>query len=269
MSTLVIAPRSGFALAAPGSLGVSYLAVVVAGWLMDLGFPDRNWWPLTLLGVAGMMWAIRGLGFWKALGAGAVGGFTFYGINIWWLTVYLGLVPWIALTLAQVAFFSLGMGLMALAWKWGSLHWRSVSGRLGVIPVLVGGAWMVREALASLYPWGGFAWSRLAQSQSESTLAPWVSWLGTSGMSFLLAWALALGVALIGEGRLPRLGRGALAASVSLALVIWPAWPVSESGSIREGKGEIRKFNVYRRGLPWFTEAEKSRTRLFISSPTF
>ncbi len=252
MSTLGIAPRPGFALEAPGSLAVSYLAVVVAGWLMDLGFPDRNWWPLTLLGVAGMMWAIKGLGLWKALGVGAVGGFTFYGINIWWLTVYLGLVPWIALTLAQVAFFSLGMGLMALAWKWGSLHWRSVSGRLGVIPVLVGGAWMVREALASLYPWGGFAWSRLAQSQSESTLAPWVSWLGTSGMSFLLAWALALGIALIGEGRLPRLGRAALAASVSLALVIWPAWPVSESGSIRvlavQGNADAGLFADYDRG---------------------
>ena len=23
---------------------------VVAGWVMDMGFPDRDWWPLALVG---------------------------------------------------------------------------------------------------------------------------------------------------------------------------------------------------------------------------
>jgi len=85
---------------------VSLALAVFAGWVMDLGFPDRDWWPLALVGAALMMVSVRGHSLGKALIIGAVGGFSFYGIHIWWLTVYLGLVPWIALTLAQVFFFS-------------------------------------------------------------------------------------------------------------------------------------------------------------------
>ncbi|MEL0257339.1 MAG: apolipoprotein N-acyltransferase, partial [Pontimonas sp.] len=133
---------------------------------------------------------------------GAVGGFSFFGILMWWLTVYLGLIPWIALTLAQVFFFSLGMGLVGLAWHYGSRHWPGLAGRLVVTPALVGGAWMTREAVSSVFPFGGFAWARIAQSQSESTLAPWVAWLGTSGMSFLLAFFMAFLIALLAEHRL-------------------------------------------------------------------
>ena len=37
------------------TLPVALTLAVLAGWLMDLGFPDRDWWPLTLLGTAVMM----------------------------------------------------------------------------------------------------------------------------------------------------------------------------------------------------------------------
>jgi len=78
---------------------------VVAGWVMDMGFPDRDWWPLALVGAGLMILSVRGVSFPRALLVGAIGGFTFYGIHIWWLTVYLGLIPWIALVLLQVLFF--------------------------------------------------------------------------------------------------------------------------------------------------------------------
>ena len=73
---------------------------VVAGWVMDMGFPDRDWWPLALVGAGLMILSVRGVSFPRALLVGAIGGFTFYGIHIWWLTVYLGLIP-----LASVVFF--------------------------------------------------------------------------------------------------------------------------------------------------------------------
>ncbi|MCF8547549.1 MAG: apolipoprotein N-acyltransferase, partial [Pontimonas sp.] len=215
------------------TLPVALTLAVLAGWLMDLGFPDRDWWPLTLLGTAVMMASVRGVGFGKALIIGAIGGFSFYGIMIWWLTVYLGLVPWIALTLLQVLFFALGMALIALIWRYGSRHWDTIAGRLGIVPALVGGAWMLREALASVFPFGGFAWGRIAQSQSEGPLASLVAWVGTSGMSFLLAWAAALVVALVAETRLPLESRASLGVAVALALLVWPAYPVTTSGSLR------------------------------------
>ncbi len=234
------------------SLAIALALAIIAGWLMDLGFPDGDWWPLTLLGTALMMASVRGLGSGRALLVGAVGGFTFYGIMIWWLTVYLGLIPWIALTLAQVFFFAFGMALVALVWRYGSQHWISITGRLGIVPVLVGGAWMLREAIAAVFPFGGFAWGRIAQSQSEGPLASWVAWLGTSGMSFLLAWAAALGVALVAESRLHVESRSALGVAAALALLVWPAFPASPEGSLRvlavQGNADAGLFAQFERG---------------------
>lgn len=225
---------------------------VLAGWLMDLGFPDRDWWPLTLLGTAAMMASVRGFGHGRALLIGAIGGFTFYGIMIWWLTVYLGPVPWIALTLAQVFFFALGMALISLMWRYGSRQWSSIAGRLGVVPALVGGAWTLREAVAAVFPFGGFAWGRISQSQSEGPLASLVAWVGTSGMSFLLAWAAALAVALVAEVRLAPESRTSLGVAVAVALLVWPAYPVTTSGSLRvlavQGNADAGLFAQYERG---------------------
>lgn len=225
---------------------------ILGGWLMDLGFPDRDWWPLTIIGTGLMMAAVRGMGHGKALLVGAVGGFTFYGIMIWWLTVYLGLIPWIALTLAQVFFFSLGLVLISLIWRYASRQWPSVAGRLGITPALVAGAWMLREAVASVFPFGGFAWGRISQSQSEGPLASLVAWVGTSGMSFLLAWAAALIVALIFEARVAWDGRAALGVAAVTALLVWPAWPVTEAGSLRvlavQGNADAGLFAQYERG---------------------
>ena len=234
------------------NLPVALAMAVLAGFIMDLGFPDRDWWPLTLIGTALMMASVRGLGHGKALLVGAVGGFSFYGIHIWWLTVYLGLVPWIALTLAQVFFFSLGMALMSLVWRYGARQWIGVAGRLGLVPALIGGAWMLREAVASVFPFGGFAWARIAQSQSESPLAPLVSWFGTSGMSFLLAYFAALVVALATEPRLRVEGRAAVGVATLTALLVWPLWPVTTSGTIRvlgiQGNADAGLFAQYDRG---------------------
>ncbi len=33
---------------------------VLAGWVMDFGFPDYDIWPLALLGLGLMLWSIRG-----------------------------------------------------------------------------------------------------------------------------------------------------------------------------------------------------------------
>jgi apolipoprotein N-acyltransferase len=229
----------------PVALGMA----ILAGWIMDFGFPDRDIWPLALLGLFLMLWSVRGLSLRRSLLVGAVGGFTFFGILIWWLTVYLGLIPWIALTLAQVFFFALGMGLVGLAWHYGSRQWPSLAGRLIITPALVGGAWMTREAVSSVFPFGGFAWARISQSQSESTLAPLGAWVGTSGMSFILAFFVAFIMALVTERRIAWDAKATLAWAAALALVIWPAWPVTVSGSIRvlavQGNAEAGLFADY------------------------
>jgi len=237
-----------------GRLPVSIAAVVagVAGWILDAAFPDLAIWPLAFVGTALMLFALRGLGFWRGALVGAIGGFSFYGILIWWLTVYLGLIPWIALTLAQVFFFALGMGLIALTWKHTSLWWTSVAGRLGLVPLVIAGIWTLREAIAAVWPFGGFAWGRLAQSQTESPFAALAAWVGQSGLSFLVAWLSALAVALLVEWRMTALNRLALAVSAVTALMVWPAYPWEASGSMRvaaiQGNADAGLFADYDRG---------------------
>ncbi len=233
-------------------LPVAIPLAALAGWVMDMGFPDRDWWPLALLGAGLMILSVRGISFPKAVLVGVIGALSFYGIHIWWLTVYLGLIPWIALVLSQVFFFSLGLGLISLVWRYGSAQWTSLPARLLGVPALVGAAWMTREALSSVFPWGGFAWARISQSQSESPLAPLVAWVGTSGMSFLLVWFVAFVIALATEKRLARDAALTVGVTGLLVLLVWPAWPVEESGSLRvlavQGNADAGLYAEYDRG---------------------
>lgn len=238
--------------AAPLPLGVAALAAVAGGWLMDLGFPDVGWWPLTIAGTALVLAALRGRSIGGALLIGAVSGFVYYGTLIEWLTVYLGLVPWLALTLAQVVFTALGGVLIALAWRWVPRAWPGVSGRLVLTPAVVAAAWTTREAVASVFPFGGFAWGRLAHSQAEGPLAHWAAWVGFSGLTFLLAWVSAALVAVAIEREVGMLRRGIAVAGASTALLIWPAVPITTTGTITvaavQGDSNSGLFADYERG---------------------
>lgn len=244
-------------------LGVAVLAAVAGGWVMNLGFPDTGWWPLTLVGLGLILWALRGRSFGGGLLIGAVSGFAFYGFLIEWLTVYLGLVPWLALTVAQVFFTTLGGGLIALAWRWVPRAWPGRAGRLVLAPLTVAALWTLREAIASVFPFGGFAWGRLAHTQAEGPLGHWAAWVGFSGLTFLLAAMVALAVAALSEPRELRrvtedtrtvevTSRLTFVAGVAAALLVWPAFPVTVTGTTTvaavQGNSNSGLFADYERG---------------------
>ncbi len=231
---------------------IALVLAVVAGWVMDLGHPDTDIWPLTLVGAALMILAARGLSVPVAVLVGLAGGLSYYGIHIWWLTVYLGVVPWIGLTGVQMLFFAAGFVLLTLTWRWVGAVWNTPLGTLGLLPLVLAGVWSLRESIAAIWPFGGFNWARLAHSQSETPFTHWVAWLGAGGFSFLLAWLAALGVTLWLEFRLGRDARAALGLAVVTALVVWPAFPVTETGSLRvaaiQGNADAGLFAQYQRG---------------------
>lgn len=240
------------AVARPLTLDLALLTAIVGGWLMDLGYPDVAWWPLTLLGTALMIASLRGRSIGGALLVGAVGGFAYYGMLIEWLTVYLGVVPWLALTLAQVVFTALGGVLVTLAWRWVPRAWPGTAGRLILAPAVVAAAWTAREAVASVFPFGGFAWGRLAHSQAEGPLAHWAAWVGFSGLTFLLAWFSAMLVAVTIEREVGMLRRGILVAGASTALLVWPAVPIAVTGTTTvaavQGDSDSGLFADYEQG---------------------
>ena len=214
-------------------LWLAVLGAALSGPINAAAFPGREWWPLILLGTGLMIWSLAGRRIGESFLLGLVGGFTFWGTHIFWLTIYLGPVPWLALAGLQTIFFALGAILIGLAWTWVPRWWPGTGGRLGLLPVVLGALWSLRESVTSVWPYGGFSWGRLAFSQSESPFASVVAWFGISGLSFLLAWLSALLVQAVRESGI-RIGvRGVVASAAFFAVLALPTWPIVESGTIR------------------------------------
>jgi apolipoprotein N-acyltransferase len=169
---------------------------------------------------------------WGALLVGFVAGVSFYLVHVSWTALYLGPVPWVALSVLESLFFALGALLITLAFRFVPIVWGNRFGRLVLLPVVVAGLWTAREALVSTWPYGGFAWGRLALSQSESPFAPLVAWVGLSGLSFLMVWLVVLTIQVVREpGALTLFTRIAVPAAAIAAVLAIPAVPIVTSGT--------------------------------------
>jgi apolipoprotein N-acyltransferase len=203
------------------------------GGMINAGaFPDRGWWPLAFVGTALIMWSLIGRRAWPSLFVGLIGGLAFFGTHIFWLTVYLGPIPWLALAGLEGVFFALGCLLMALAWRFLPRVWPGRGGRLIAMPIVLAGLWVLHESITSVWPYGGFSWGRLAFSQSDSPFGPLVAWVGVSGLSFIIAWLSALGLQLIREHKVSWNARGVVAAAALLVLLGLPAFPVTTTSTM-------------------------------------
>lgn len=231
----------------------------LGGILLSWSFPEPGWWWLAPVGVAAMLIALVGRSGTGALAVGGIGGLTLFGSLIQWATLFLGLIPYGALVVLMAAFCAIGAVLIARAYAWLPRRWPGRVGRFVALPLAVGGLWTLREAIASTWPYGGFAWGRVAQSQSASPLGDLVSWLGLSGLSFVIVTltALAIEVARVAVERLgderwrrdarirfadaragtrARAAAGALAAGSAIALLAAvPVFPSTTTGTMRIG----------------------------------
>lgn len=221
------------------------LVSAASGWLYSLAFPAPNIWILAFVGVAGMLAALRGRGFLTGAVVAFAGGLAFWFSLIDWVTLFLGAAPLLALGTLEALFMGLGGGLIALVYRSVPRLWPGRWGRLGVVPLLVTAAWTCREVVAGTFPYGGFAWGRMALSQSTSPFAPLAAWFGLSGLSFVLVWLCAFGLACLLEPRwgfapiaprrpaehlVPRLLAIGVAAGLLLAI---PPFRPSEAGVMR------------------------------------
>ena len=215
-------------------LWAALLIAAAAGPVLDAGFPDKYVWPLTLVGIAMVLVALVGRRSWSSLLVGLVAGLSFYFIHIAWATEFLGeVLPMIALVTLESLFFAVGSLLVTLAYRWVPGGWPTTVGRLVLLPVVVAGLWTAREAIAAVWPYGGFAWGRVALSQSEGPLASLFPWLGVSGVSFVMVAFAAFVLESLRAGAGRRLVLATAAVAVATGLVAMPAFPVVADGSIR------------------------------------
>jgi apolipoprotein N-acyltransferase len=198
-----------------------------AGLLLDTAFPDKGWWFTAFPAIALVLIAIQGRRVGSAILVGLVFGGFFYWPHIQWASEFLGVLPWSALAAVMTLWNGAAAALIALAYRWVPRVWSGPAGRLLLLPAVVAGLWTGREAIASVWPYGGFSWGRVAFSQSDSPFSPLFAWLGVSGVSFAMVFLVALGVAAAQEAirHPPRRGSlGALVALGAIALLVVPPW---------------------------------------------
>ncbi|MGN6127256.1 MAG: apolipoprotein N-acyltransferase [Humibacter sp.] len=247
-----------------------WLAIVVGaggGVVFDGAFPAISWWPLAFVGLALMLVPLIGRSIGGALLVGFCSGIAFYLTQVAWTALYLGPVPWLALSIFESLLFAAGGAVITLAYRWIPRAFPTALGRLGLLPVAIGGVWTAREWVSGNWPYGGFAWGRAALSQSESPLAHLVAWFGIAGVSFLMVWLVALVIECVRYPRHPltwlRESRTDAAAdrpwpriavalgAIALVLAV-PLWPATVSGSTRigavQGNGPAGYFDPHQPG---------------------
>lgn len=147
-------------------------------------FPTENVWALAPLVVTFSTLAVIGTSPLLGFLIGFVTGQAFYISHVEWLSLYLGPVPLLALSTLMAIYFGLGSALTA--WLYRRMR---VTGKTALgFALLAASIWTLREFIANNFPYGGFPWSRMSMTQSDSFMSNW-AWLG--GMS-LLSFAVAL-----------------------------------------------------------------------------
>lgn len=205
----------------------------ISGILLDFAFPSVGWWPLAFISVAGGLWTLVGRNLGGALLVGFSYGVGFYFTHLVWVVQFLGAVPWVALAGLESVLFAFGAVAITLAYRWGDSSRRSMT-HWSLVPALVAVLWTAREIVMGSWPYGGFPWGRIGMSQVNSPFAEAASWVGVSGLTFLLVYICAVAVAWIRAGR-TGLTQGFWGVCLTAAVISVPAFPTTEAGSVQVG----------------------------------
>jgi apolipoprotein N-acyltransferase len=233
--------------------------------------PRENVWPLIFVSVALILISIRGLRFLPATFVGFAAGFAFYMSQIEWISLYLGPVPWVALSVMEALIFALGAAVIASVW---SFLTHSLTGRLAsfLTALAIATLWTAREWVAINLPYGGFPWSRVAQALSDSFLSSLVYFVGISGLTFV---SVFITVALLQaiESGVPGLRKHIVSLGATVGAIVLAATFVvpanAESGEITvaavQGNANAGLFANAERGT--FLKNHLDATALLDSHP--
>ncbi|MGC0313521.1 apolipoprotein N-acyltransferase [Kitasatospora acidiphila] len=186
---------------------------VVGGALLFCAFPPINAWPLAPVGVALLVVAVAGQRMRTAAGIALVFSLVFFGLLVRWLSGNIGLLPWVALSVAESLLLAAMTAPLPLLLR--------LRGRVPLIALW----WTATEAVRSRLPLGGFPWGRLAFSQADSPALGWARVAGAPAVTFVVA---LVGAAIAGLVLAPPTTRRRLFAAgwCVVALAVSPAIPL-------------------------------------------
>ena len=160
-------------------------AAIAGGLLLCLSFPPFGWWYTAIVAFALLAWVLTrdSTTLVGGFGYGFLFGAAFNIPLLPWTGVMVGLMPWLALAIAQAVFPGL-FGLLAVA----------VARRLTGWPIWFAGLWALAEWAKSTVPFGGFPWGVVGFGQADGPLLPLAQVGGVPLVSFavtLLGFSLA------------------------------------------------------------------------------
>jgi apolipoprotein N-acyltransferase len=216
-------------------LWAAVAASVAGGLLLTLAFPALSWWPMAFPAVVLALIGLVGRRLWSSFLVGFAFGAAFFFVNLLFTARYLGPVPWVALSMLEALITAAGAVPITLAYRWLPRLLPGVAARLILLPLLVAGLWTLREQIVGSWPYGGFPWGRVGISQAGSPLADLASWVGVSGLTFLMVLFCAAAIEYVRIGRYRRPLTALPAAVVAVLLLVVPQFPTTAAGSIRVG----------------------------------
>lgn len=149
------------------------LAAAASGLCIYASYEPLGWSWAAPVGVALLYWALQGnIGWKQGLLIGLIQGMGLYLLLLPWVGEFVGAMPFIALSI-YLAIFSGVFGAFSpalLRRRWGWLQWIVV--------------YVALEWLRSNYPFGGFAWVRLAWGQINSPLVWFAPYGGPALVTF-------------------------------------------------------------------------------------
>jgi len=143
------------------------VVLILSAVLTSAAFEPFGIWYLA---IAGYALFLRALGkSRRPIASAFIFGLVVNAIVLHWTGKYVGVLPWLLLSLLQALFY-LPVGFAYK--KTRSLRWALF-------------ALLLCEELRARFPFGGFSWTRIAFSQSESPFAPFVSYGGVLVLSYV------------------------------------------------------------------------------------
>ncbi|WP_232848049.1 apolipoprotein N-acyltransferase [Occultella kanbiaonis] len=232
---------------------LTLLLALVGGLLTDTAFPQRSWWPMAFVGIALLVLALgRDSARWAWL-VGFTWGLAFFLPHIWWANEAVGVIPWVALSVAEAGI----AGLACATWIWvRRIGW--VERHRIAQPVAFAIVWVTLEQLRQVWPFGGFPWGRLAFSQTDGPLLALASVAGAplvSAAVVIVGFLLAQAVVGFRRVQVLQATTAALAgAAVVAAAGFIPLPTQAESGDLNLGAVQ---GNVSEPGLGAFNNARE------------
>lgn len=228
-------------------LWAAALSAAIAAILMSFAYPAAAVWGFAFPATALLLVALIGRRFGGAVLVSLIYGIVFFGFLVSWVSRYLGPIPWAALSVVEGVLTAAALLPIVLAYRWLPLAFPGTTGRLFGLPTVVAALWVGRELFVGSWPYGGFPWARIAMSQAESPLAPVTSWVGVSGLSFLMVLIVAMLIEVVRLGAWRQPVRLIAPAVIAVALLFTPLFPTAATGSMRiaavQGNGPTGYFD--------------------------